>query len=51
MRKTALLLPFLLAGAALAAPDGWHTSIDDGVDAAKKSGKPVLVVTIWPPDV
>ena len=51
MRKLALLLPLVLAGAALAAPEGWHTTIKDGLAAAKTSGRPLLVVTIWPPNV
>ncbi len=29
----------------------WHKKLDDGLTAAKKSGKPVLVVTNWKPDV
>ena len=37
----------LLATVAHAAPDGWHTSLKDGVAAARKSGKPLLVVTAW----
>ena len=37
----------LLAGTALAAPQGWHRTKKDGEAAALKSGKPVLVVTIW----
>jgi hypothetical protein len=37
----------VLAAAALARPDGWHRTMEDGLKAAKKSGKPVLVVTIW----
>ena len=37
----------LLAGAALAAPQGWHRTKKEGQGAALKSGKPVLVVTIW----
>jgi len=45
MRAT--LLTLALAGAAFAAPDGWHNSMKDGLVAAKKSGKPVLVVTMW----
>lgn len=39
----------LLAGAARA--DDWHTSLADGLAAAGKSGKPVLLVTLWPPNV
>ena len=37
----------VLAGLALAAPQGWHGTKQDGEAAARKSGKPVLVVTIW----
>lgn len=37
----------LLAGAALAAPEGWHRTKREGETAALKSGKPVLVVTVW----
>ena len=44
MRSLVLLA---LAGAALAAPDGWHRKLDDGVKASGKSGKPALVVTMW----
>ena len=45
MRPLSLLA--LLAGAALAAPEGWHHTKREGEAAALKSGKPVLVVTIW----
>ncbi len=45
MRTT--LLTLALAGAAFAAPEGWHRSMKDGLEAAKKSRKPVLVVTLW----
>ena len=44
---TALILSLAFAGAAWAAPEGWHKSMQDGVAAAQKSGKPVLVVTMW----
>ncbi len=37
----------LIASAAAAAPQGWHRTMDDGIEAARKSGKPVLVVTVW----
>ena len=37
----------LLAASAGAAPDGWLASLDGGLDAARRSGKPVLVVTAW----
>jgi len=46
MRTTAVAL-LLLAGVAQARPEGWHKSMEDGLKAAKKSGKPVLVVTLW----
>lgn len=45
MRPLSLLA--LLAGAALAAPEGWHRTKKEGEAAALKSGKPVLVVTLW----
>jgi len=41
----------LAAPLALAAPDGWHDRLEDGLDAARRSGKPVLVVTAWKPNV
>ena len=50
MRKPALLLTLLAVSAAPAMagrPDGWHAKLEDAVVAAKKSGKPVLVVTLW----
>jgi hypothetical protein len=37
----------LAAAAAAAAPAGWHGSLADGLVAAKRSGKPLLVVTAW----
>ena len=48
-----------LAAVALVAPapsraeeeTTWHGSLADGLSAAKKSGRPLLVVTIWKPDV
>jgi len=45
MRTLALIT--LLGGVAVAAPDGWHSKLKEGVAAAKKSGKPVFVVTMW----
>ncbi len=30
-----------------AAPAGWHKSLDDGLEASAKSGKPLLVITTW----
>ena len=37
----------LFAAVALAAPEGWHRSMEDGVAAARKSGRAVLVITGW----
>ncbi|MDA1195489.1 MAG: hypothetical protein O2894_09930 [Planctomycetota bacterium] len=42
----------LLAAGILAMPvargaEGWHASIEKGLEAAGKSGRPVLVVTAW----
>ena len=45
--RTAGALTLLLLGTALCAPEGWHRKLEDGVSAAKKSGRPVLVVTMW----
>ena len=42
-----LLAAGLLAVPAIGQPEGWHKSIDDGLAAAKKSNKPLLVVTAW----
>lgn len=30
-----------------AQPDGWHGSLKDGIEAAAKSNKPLLVITAW----
>lgn len=32
---------------ASAEPDGWHASLKEGVEAAAKSNKPLLVITAW----
>ena len=45
-RLLPLALLLGLAAPALAA-DGWHRTREDGLEAAKQSGKPVLVVTAW----
>ena len=51
MRNTiivAALAAVILAPAAiLAAPTAWHQNIEEGRKAAKKSGKPLLVITTW----
>ena len=51
MRKPALLASLLLAVSATPVlagrPDGWHGKLEDAVVAAKKSGKPIFVVTLW----
>ena len=36
-----------VAGVADAVPEGWHSNLKDGLEAGKKSGKPLLVVTGW----
>ena len=41
----------VLATGAGADDDAWHRTLDDGLKAGKKSGRPLLVVTIWKPDV
>ena len=35
------------ASIGVGAPEGWHKKLEDGVKAAKRSGKPVLVITTW----
>jgi len=45
MRTIVSLL--LIALPTLAAPDGWHSSLKKGLDASKKSGKPLFVATMW----
>lgn len=53
MRKTGLFVATLLGLALLMpsaradAPEGWHKSLADGVEAAGKSGKPILLITAW----
>ena len=37
----------LAAALDASALEGWLRSRDDGLAAAKKSGKPVLVITLW----
>lgn len=37
----------LLAWPAAAQPEGWHGSLEEGVEAAAKSGKPILLITAW----
>ncbi len=40
-----LLVPAL--GATAAPPEGWHPTLDKGLESAKKSGKPLLLITAW----
>jgi len=51
MRNPAFLASLLLAVSAAPVlagrPDGWHSKLEDAVVAAKKSGKPIFVVTLW----
>ena len=49
--RPAIAATLILAGLASAAPEGWHRSMKDGIAASQKSGRPVLVVTIWPEKV
>ena len=47
-----LALGLVFTGAtASAVPDGWHGNLKDGLEAAAKSGKPVLAVTLWGPGI
>ena len=39
------LFPLALASAARA--DEWHRSLEDGLAASARSGKPTLLVTLW----
>ena len=43
----ALLALGSFATSSSAAPEGWHASLKDGVAAAEKSGKPILLITAW----
>jgi hypothetical protein len=43
----ALAVVALQAGTAFAGDQTWHKNLEDGVAAAEKSGKPLLVVTAW----
>jgi hypothetical protein len=38
----------VIAASAPAQESAWHASLDKGLEAAKKSGKPLFVVTVWP---
>ena len=53
-RLRALVLATTLGALALtahradaASPEGWHQSLKDGLEASAKSGKPLLLVTLW----
>jgi hypothetical protein len=48
--------PFVLALAAIGflavpsvaePPEGWHKSLQEGQEAAARSGKPILLITGW----
>jgi hypothetical protein len=53
MRTTGFLLAALLALFVLPSParadvpEGWHKSLQEGVEASAKSGKPILLITAW----
>jgi hypothetical protein len=53
MKRAAVILLFavLLSSPAFAADEGWHKSLEEGRKAARKSGKPILVVTVWAPNI
>ncbi len=40
------IAPLLLL-AALCSAEGWHRQRKEGEEASRKSGKPLLVVTMW----
>jgi hypothetical protein len=42
-----LLAVGLFALPATAQPEGWHKSVEEGVEAAAKSNKPLLLITGW----
>lgn len=44
---TFAVLALLGTAVAWAADRTWHPDLDSGVAAARKSGKPILVVTGW----
>jgi len=42
------VLPILLFALPLvAAPEGWHPDLKKGLEASRKSGKPLFVATMW----
>ena len=46
--STAVVVSGVVASApAHAADQAWHADLETGVKAARKSGKPLLVVTAW----
>ena len=50
IRPIAAILLVVLAAAAASAGDvfeGWHRKPEDGQAAAKRSGRPVFLVTLW----
>lgn len=57
MRRTSILtlalaaiVPAIVSAgvpAGARAEDAWHTTLQKGIDAAKKSGRPVFVLTLW----
>ncbi|MCU0727679.1 MAG: thioredoxin family protein [Planctomycetes bacterium] len=49
MRQLGAILLLALAPAVHAAPAGWLGSLEEGTKAAARSGRPILVITIWKP--
>lgn len=43
----ALLVTLAPGDAGAEPPKGWHNSLGEGVEAATKSGKPILLITAW----
>ena len=48
-RLSGILLAVLVAATALAGDvfEGWHRTPEEGRTAARKSGRPVFLVTLW----
>lgn len=45
--STLALCTFVAALAPPARAEEWHRSLEDGLAASAKSGKPTLLVTLW----
>ena len=51
LRSLALATLIATAAAVVTGPilagDAWHKDLETGISAARKSGRPILVVTAW----